>query len=92
MQGLLFIVMCSLLIAMASLMQSTDSRLVGSVVEVCGLSSSGLRAHGLSCSMACGIFLDQESNLYLLHWQVDSLPLKHQGSPLGALEFTVGPW
>ena len=28
-----------------------------------------------------GIFLRQESNPYLLHWQVDSLPLNHQGSP-----------
>ena len=28
-----------------------------------------------------GIFLTQGSNLSLLHWQVDSLPLRHQGSP-----------
>ena len=35
----------------------------------------------LSCSSACGIFLDQGSNPCLLHWQVDSLPLSHQGSP-----------
>ena len=28
-----------------------------------------------------GIFLTQESNLCLLHWQADSLPLSHQGSP-----------
>ena len=28
-----------------------------------------------------GIFLIQELNLRLLHWQVDSLPLSHQGSP-----------
>ena len=27
------------------------------------------------------IFLTQGSNLHLLHWQVDSLPLRHQGSP-----------
>ena len=27
-----------------------------------------------------GIFLTQESNLSLLHWQSDSLPLNHQGS------------
>ena len=38
-------------------------------------------AHGLSCSVACGIFLDQGSNLRPLHWQVDSYPLHHQGSP-----------
>ena len=37
--------------------------------------------HGLSCSVACGNFLDQGSNLCLLHWQADSLPLSHQGGP-----------
>ena len=37
--------------------------------------------HGLSCSKACGIFLDQGLNLCPLHWQADSLPLSHQGSP-----------
>ena len=29
--------------------------------------------------MVCGIFPDRGSNLCLLHWQVDSLPLSHQG-------------
>ena len=29
-----------------------------------------------------GIFLTQGSNPHLLHWQVDSLPLSHQGSSL----------
>ena len=38
-------------------------------------------AHGLSCSAACGIFPDQGSNPCLLHWQADSQPLHHQGSP-----------
>ena len=28
-----------------------------------------------------GIFPSQGSNLHLLHWQKDSLPLSHQGSP-----------
>ena len=41
----------------------------GSVVVVLSYSAE------LSCSAACGIFLDQESNLCLLHWQADSLPL-----------------
>ena len=36
--------------------------------------------HGLNCSKACGVFLDQGSNLYLLRWQADSLALNHQGS------------
>ena len=36
--------------------------------------------HGLSCSIGCGIFLDQGSNPCLLHWQADSLLLSHQES------------
>ena len=39
----------------------------------CRLSSCG--------SAASGLFPDQESNLCLLYWQVDSSPLSHQGSP-----------
>ena len=35
--------------------------------------SSIVVEHGLNCSKACGIFLDQGSNLCLLHWQADSL-------------------
>ena len=31
--------------------------------------------------MACGIFPDQGLNLCPLHWQADSYPLRHQGSP-----------
>ena len=42
---------------------------------------SVLVAHRLSCSTACGSFLDQGSNPYPLHWQADSSPLSHQGSP-----------
>ena len=44
-------------------------------------SGSAVVAHGFSCSSACGIFPDQGWNPCLLHWQVDSLPLSHQGSP-----------
>ena len=36
--------------------------------------------HGLRCSTACGIFPGQGSNPCLLHWQVVSLSLRHQGS------------
>ena len=32
-----------------------------------------------------GAVLTQGSNLHLLHWQADSLPLSHQGSPIGRL-------
>ena len=38
-------------------------------------------AHGLSCSATSGIFLEQGLYPCLLHWQVDSLLLSHQGSP-----------
>ena len=37
--------------------------------------------HRPSCFTACGIFLVQGSNPCLLHWQANSLPLSHQGSP-----------
>ena len=56
---------------------------MASLVVAPGLKSAGsvLLAHGLSCSLACGIFLGQGSNPCLLHWQADSYPLCHQGSP-----------
>ena len=38
-------------------------------------------AQGLGCSVACGILLDQRLNSCLLHWQADSFPLSHHGSP-----------
>ena len=37
--------------------------------------------HRRSCSVACGILLDQESNPCLLYWQADSSPLGQQESP-----------
>ena len=43
------------------------------------LSSCG---SGPSCSAACGIFPDRGSNPCPLHWQADSQPLRHQGSPI----------
>ena len=55
---------------------------MSSVVAVPGPQSTGsiVVVHRLSCSTACGIFLDQGPNPHLLHWQADSLPLSHQGS------------
>ena len=41
--------------------------------------------HRLSCSTACGIFPNQGSNPCPLPWQADSLPLRHQGSPVDFL-------
>ena len=55
-----------------------------SVVVARGLQSAGsvVVAHGPSRSTACGILTDQGSNPCPLHWQADSQPLHHQGSPL----------
>ena len=52
--------------------------------QALALAGRGLRvvAHRLSCSAAYGVFLDQGTNPCLLHWQVDSLSLSHQGSPV----------
>ena len=52
-------------------LRSTGSRCAGSLAV----------AHGPSYSAACGIFPDQGSNPCPLHWQADSQPLCHQGSP-----------
>ena len=51
-------------------------------------SGSVVVEHRLSCSITCGIFLDQKSNLCPLHWQVDSYPLCHQGSPIISCSFS----
>ena len=53
------------------LLRSTSSRRTGSAAV----------GHGPSFSVACGIFPDQGSNPCPLHWQADSQPLRHQGSP-----------
>ena len=53
------------------LLRSTGSRRAGSVIV----------AHGPSRSTARGTFPDQGSNPCPLHWQADSQPLRHQGSP-----------
>ena len=45
--------------------------------EGTGFEGTGFGVPGLSCSEACGIFPDQGSNLWFLHWQADSLPLSH---------------
>ena len=91
-RGLLFIVVRGLLIVVASLV--AEHRLqacrlqqlwhAGSVVVARGLWSAGsaVVVHELSCSAARGIFLDQGSNPCPLHWQADSSPLRHQGSPV----------
>ena len=66
---------------------------------------SAIVAHGPSRSTACGIFPDQDSNPCPLHWQADSQPLRHQGSPgkflitvsisllvIGLFIFSISSW
>ena len=52
-------------------LRGTGSRRAGSVIV----------AHGPSRSAARGILPDQGPNPRPLHWQADSQPLRHQGSP-----------
>ena len=61
------------------LLRSTGSRRTGSAAV----------AHGPSCSAACGILPDQDSNPCPLPWQADSQPLRHQGSPQSILLLTL---
>ena len=57
------------------LLRSTGSRHAGSVVV----------AHGPSCSRGMWDFPDKGLNPCPLHWQADSQPLCHQGSPAHVL-------
>ena len=63
------------------LLRSTGSRRAGPAIV----------AHGPSCSAACGILPDQGPNPCPLHWQADSQPLRHQGSPAGRFLTTAPP-
>ena len=74
-RGPLFIAVRGPLTITASLVAEHRPRRAGSVVV----------AHGPSCCAAYGIFPDQRSNPCPLHWQADSQPLCHQGSPISCL-------
>ena len=60
--GFLYLQCVGFLLQWLLLLQSMGSRCV----------SSGAVVHELSCSRACGLFLEQGLNLRLLHWQADS--------------------
>ena len=51
-------------------------------VRALGTLASVVWAHGLSCSVAPAILLDQESNPCLQHWPVDSHPPYQKGSAI----------
>ena len=76
-----------LLIVVVSLVEHRLWGMWASVVVASGLWSTGsvVMVRGLICSEACGIFPDQRSNLWLLHWQEGSSPLSmmkmHDASP-----------
>ena len=74
--GFSLVVVCGLLIAVASPVVEQGLKGTGSIVVV----------HGFSCSTACGILPDRGLNPCLLHWQVDSLPLSHLESLLVFLD------
>ena len=77
---------CSSRCAGLSLSRPLPLRSTGS-----GRAGSVIVAHGPSCSAACGILPDQGSNPCPLHWQADSQPLRHQGSPIRPILFNLFP-
>ena len=80
---LLFVAACWLLLVVASVVE-LGVRLVGAVVGLHGLFSTGsvVWVHGLSCSLACEILLDQGLNWCSLHcrcfpWTIGEAPCMH---------------
>ena len=71
--GFSLVVAHSLLIAVASLVAEGLQGAWAAEVGAAGLQRTDLVVvmHGLDCSTACGVFLDQDSNPCLLHWQLD---------------------
>ena len=59
-------------------LQSTGLGAAASALQHVG---SEVAVHQLRGSSACGIFPEQVSNPCSLHWQMDSYPPCHQGSP-----------
>ena len=63
-----------------TLLQSMYCSPPGSSVQ--GISQARI-LEWVAISFSRGIFPTQGSNLHPLHWQVDSLPAYHLGSPIG---------
>ena len=87
-EGFSLVVACGLLTVAPSPVEHGHESVQASVLVVHELSSCRSRSTGsmvearrLSCSVACGIFPTKGSSPRLLHWQADSVPLSHQGSP-----------
>ena len=91
--GYFYVAVCGLLIVVASpVAEYSLQGIQDSIVVLPGLqsTSSAVAVHRLSCSVACGLFLDQGSNPCLLHWQADSLSLIHEGRPQWVLKWLHG--
>ena len=82
------------------LLQSTGSRAQqfqswheGSIVLVPRLQSTGSTpvAHGINFSTVWGVFSDPVLNLCLMHWQADSLPLRHENENHSVVSDSQGP-
>ena len=86
-EGFSLVVACGLLTAAPPPVEHGHESVRASVLVAHELSScsrstgSMVEARRLSCSVACGIFPTKGSSPCLLHWQADSVPLSHQGSP-----------
>ena len=74
-------------ISVASLVGQGLQGTQASVAVPLGLQNTGsiVAAGWFTCSEACEIFPDQGLSSCLLHWQMDSLPLSHQGSPSASI-------
>ena len=80
-RGYSLVAVLELLLAVESLVMALGLQgAQASVVAAPGLYSTGSVAVVQRWSVACGLFPNLGSNLFLLHWQADSLPLSHQGS------------
>ena len=77
--GRLLVVVHGRLIVVPSLV--VEHRLQACGLQSCWRGTLVVLVHRLSLFMECGSFLDQRSNPWLMHWQADSQPLDHEGSP-----------
>ena len=68
--GYSLVLLCAFLIAVATLV--AEHRLWARGLSSCRSRALEVVAHGLSCSVACGIFPNQGLNQYPLHCKADS--------------------
>ena len=79
-KGYPLVAVCGLLVAVTSLV--AEHRFEARGLQWLQHMGLVIVAHGFSYSTARGLFLDRGLNPCPLHWQTDSHPLCHQGSPI----------